>query len=442
MRITLPSFSEARTYPRSRSVQMRGRALMILFLLGLTYLAWPSPPLPPTYADEWKRERQLPQHNPWLPAPEGRDGRYVRFDVPPTDLHGQLQHALLQHHVAVSSNRSFAFSPIRNAGTLEAWAWPWRNTRIPLGAVTRTATSGFEKLADLPRAVSASYYGSVCRRERVYTVRSPQFPNGDLDLQTGGRARLEQLASLLAGEDGCIRIRGDVFPAYFMDDGAAMDMIHDLVNSPVLQHFSFGAPVLDALNRALPVLAPSSEPYNLEAKGIKLPPWKHLLALQAHSSAWEDKCRDLGNRSALFVGFNKLPSLPGNENIPPHSDMLAPARAGLYAAKCAPQTTAVIARARRMRKNHPILRAIYLVTDSDEWADELARWLLSDGWEAVYVASEVHNAWRDWEVRPMVDTEVMRRAGVFVGNGFTTMASNVALLRARDLVHPDFTQFW
>jgi hypothetical protein len=126
--------------------------------------------------------------------------------------------------------------------------------------------------------------------------------------------------------------------------------------------------------------------------------------------------------SSPFVGFNKLPALPGNENVPPPPEMQRAARAGLYAAKCVPATTAVIARARRMRKNHPILRAIYLVTDGEAWADELTRWLLSDGWEAVYVASDVHGAWRDQEVRPMVDTEVARRAGVFVGNGVSWWA--------------------
>ncbi|KLT39714.1 hypothetical protein CC85DRAFT_288288 [Cutaneotrichosporon oleaginosum] len=404
---------------------MRGRVLMLLCLLGVFYFVWPSPPLPPSYAAEWTKERRLPQHNRWLAPPEGRDGRYVRFDAPSSDFHGQFQHAILQHHVAVSSNRSYAFSPIRNAGTLESWSWPWRSARIPLGAVASTAVSGFEKLTGLPRAVSASHYNSVCRRERVYTVRGREYPTGDLDLAASGQARLVQLAEVLAAADGCIHLRGDVFPASFFDSPEAMDMIHELVHSPVLQYFSFGRPVLDALNRALPVIAPTAEPYDLElAVGPKkggaprMPAWKHILALQVpHSSDWEATCASFGPRSAPFVGFNKLPRHPGNENVPPPAEMPPPARFGLYAAKCSPGTTAIISRARRMRKNHPILRVIYLVTDDEGWADELTRWLLSDGWEQVYVAPRLHNAWKDQEVRPMVDTEVARRAGVFVGNG-------------------------
>lgn len=99
--------------------------------------------------------------------------------------------------------------------------------------------------------------------------------------------------------------------------------------------------------------------------------------------------------------------------------MLEASRMGLYTAKCLPETTAVIARARRMRKNHPILRTIYLMTDgSTEWAEELSRWLLSDGWDKVFIAKlDVHSAWADQEMGPAVDVEVARRAGVFVGNG-------------------------
>jgi hypothetical protein len=168
--------------------------------------------------------------------------------------------------------------------------------------------SGFEKLTGLPRAVSTAHYGGVCRRERVYTVRGAQYPNGDLDLAAGGLHRLEQLIHVLAVDEGCVRIRGDVFPPSFLNGDEAMDMVHDLVHSPVLQHFSFGRPVLDALNRALPVLAPASELYDLERavhakKGgrPRTPAWKHLLALQApHSSAWEAECTAFAER-AVYV---------------------------------------------------------------------------------------------------------------------------------------------
>lgn len=118
-----------------------------------------------------------------------------------------------------------------------------------------------------------------------------------------------------------------------------------------------------------------------------------------------------------FAAFNKLPGFPGNENLPPSADMPPASRLGLYTAKCLPDITTVVGRARRMRKNHPLLRTIYVITDNAAWSEELRRWLLSDGWERVFVGSDVHSAWGEREMGEVVDMEIARRSGVFVGNG-------------------------
>jgi hypothetical protein len=99
--------------------------------------------------------------------------------------------------------------------------------------------------------------------------------------------------------------------------------------------------------------------------------------------------------------------------------MVEATRLGLYRAKCMPDHTAIIARARRMRKNHPLLRSIYILTDGpDEWVEETRRWLVSDAWEKVWVGkADIYPNWADREIGIAADMEVARRAGVFVGNG-------------------------
>lgn len=135
----------------------------------------------------------------------------------------------------------------------------------------------------------------------------------------------------------------------------------------------------------------------------------------AHAPARPERRANL----SPFVAFNKLPRLPGNENIPPPPDMVEATRVGLYRAKCDPQILDIIARARRMRKNHPLLKSVYILTDADRaWAEEVRMWLLSEGWDKVWVGREdLYPAWQDREVGVAVDMEVARRAGVFVGNG-------------------------
>jgi hypothetical protein len=120
-----------------------------------------------------------------------------------------------------------------------------------------------------------------------------------------------------------------------------------------------------------------------------------------------------------FYGFNTLPKHPGNENMPPAATMAKPARRGVYKAKCQPEILEIIARARRMRKNHPLLKSAYLVTDAPgKWVEEVRMWLLSEGWERVWIGRrDMWGGRAEREVGQGVELEVARRAGVYVGNG-------------------------
>lgn len=98
--------------------------------------------------------------------------------------------------------------------------------------------------------------------------------------------------------------------------------------------------------------------------------------------------------------------------------MPAPARMGLYRAKCDPETLEIITRARRMRANHPLLDTIYILSNADyNFIEETKRWLASDGWHVILTSGDVASQWEDQEIGEAVDTEIARRAGVFVGNG-------------------------
>lgn len=125
-----------------------------------------------------------------------------------------------------------------------------------------------------------------------------------------------------------------------------------------------------------------------------------------------------------FLGFNRLPSHPGNENMPPPPETVEATRLGVYVAKCRPDYTAIVHRARRMRKNHPLLRTIYLVPNpagESSWVEDVRRWLLSDAWNEVYAGAGDFGI--DGIERAGVDMEIARRAGVFVGNGVSRVAS-------------------
>ncbi|GFZ51511.1 hypothetical protein JCM24511_09278, partial [Saitozyma sp. JCM 24511] len=381
--------------------------LLSLCLVLLLVFAWrPAPPFPPSWKSEYGAERALPQLN-------GVEG--------------------LHHHLAVLGNRSLAFDPVVIDDTwfsFRMFGWPWRSAKIPLSAFVATTISGFEAFYQAPRAVPSPYYSSVCPswRQRTYTLKTDSTPDGELELPADGQARLHQLQVLLAGsDDGCIRIQGEVFDDSFFDSHGPLDLLETFVASPVMKHFAFSPTVLSILNRAIPTLAPESSLYDLSGESRmwssspgKSSGWKHILAMHLRRGAdWEDVCDEKGHRAAPFVGFNKYPPLPGNENVPTPPETVEATRMGLYRAKCLPQVLDIIARARRMRKNHPLLRSIYLLTDAHgPWLDEVRMWLESEGWDHVWVGREdIYPRWREREVGVAVDMEVARRAGVFVGNG-------------------------
>ena len=54
------------------------RFLILLLGLAFVFTFSPSPPLPPSYGVEWKRENSLPWTYTDAVYPEGRDGRYLK----------------------------------------------------------------------------------------------------------------------------------------------------------------------------------------------------------------------------------------------------------------------------------------------------------------------------------------------------------------------------
>lgn len=103
---------------------------------------------------------------------------------------------------------------------------------------------------------------------------------------------------------------------------------------------------------------------------------------------------------------------------------------GLYRAKCDPETLEIITRARRMRANHPLLNTIYILSNADyNFIEETKRWLATDGWHVILTSGDVASQWEDQEIGEAVDTEIARRAGVFVGNGVSSATLSSFLRR-------------
>ncbi|KAJ9106373.1 hypothetical protein QFC21_001519 [Naganishia friedmannii] len=398
--VLAPFFASNKRSPSRRIINI----LLLPFICFAFLLLFPlRPPLPPSYAEEYAVERALMKELRMPTAVEAIDGKYVSFSP-------IKETAYEPYHVIDS------VLPI-------PLQWPMISSRIPMSALLDSVGSGFEAFYRKRRAVPLSHLRKVCSTKETAVIRLGTMDREEA-IHENGIHKMERMVKELMDPKlpRCVQVEHNPFDRDFFESRSPIDLYESLQISPVLKHFSFSTRVLSIINRSLELLSPGSTPYPEYVEHVKNPrkvlPWKNVLALHLRKSSDPHYCTSLGERTAPFVGFNKLTGLPGNENIPPSSDMPKPAILGLYRAKCDPETLEIIARARRMRANHPLLNTIYILSNADyNFVEEVRRWLSSDGWHTILTSSDIVSEFNDQEVGEAVDTEIARRSGVFVGNG-------------------------
>jgi len=66
----------------------------------------------------------------------------------------------------------------------------------------------------------------------------------------------------------------------------------------------------------------------------------------------------------------------------------------------------------------------------------------SKPWREVLTSKDLSLLWTEREVDQAVDMEIARRAEVFLGNGFSSLTSNIVMLRLSDGTPIENNRFW
>ncbi|KAL4077833.1 hypothetical protein J3A83DRAFT_4186114 [Scleroderma citrinum] len=402
--------------------------------------------IPPTYDDIRTFERRLPQHS--ISAWSSVDGthhhhqpRYLRF---PGHLWGHglnnvLQEALLMSHLAYVSNMSFVFEDYTWSHTPLPWAvhdFALRPARIPLNAIISGPTAGgsMPKGSQSPMAVSAEFYERVCTGPDVqpYVLSSAHAPNdesGDVIVDWWTR----QLVSV---QDRCIEVDStthDLFDRFLFGGPRILSLWESLVSSPILTEFAWSPLVQSAVARNFALLQPDTAK-DIYAASTPHPTLHGLVAIHLRRGDYKRHCPNLAKWGAEFMGFNQHPSLPDRFDPSPYADDNA-LKEEYYLAHCLPTTDQVVARLRTVRREHhtqcgEMLRRVYVL--SNEWAwslEELKSALEEDDWEDVVSSADLQVDAEQYYVAMAVDMAIAEKAEVFVGNGFSSLSSNVVILR-------------
>ncbi|PFH46474.1 hypothetical protein AMATHDRAFT_43580 [Amanita thiersii Skay4041] len=416
--------------------------------------------MPPLYKQYREWEAHLPAHNPSLPYPDGKHAKFILFGNHQIGVGwgNVLQEMIMNAYFAYYVKRSFVF--YNYTWNMDGPDFSEYNghpipSRIPLSAIISGPIVGGPmgpNDVDVPRAISLDYFHQVC--PNPYILRGESVKEG-----LGGNPPAKQLvAALLEKIDAidarCIEIpRGSaqIFDYILFGSKGVLDVWPELSKSPIFTHFgwsplihsaynanrhffeltspslsSFYAPVSGHLPKIFSPMNPPSPPY---------PPLDGLLVVHIRRGDFDQHCKHFWTYSSEYNGFNSFPELP-DHFIPP-SRGATPENEEIYMKHCFPNVTQIVARVEDVRKRVASgaegqgLKKIYIMTNGKrDWLAELKSALEDKGgWEGIETS---RNVWLSWEQKPVaqaLDMYVAQRAEAFIGNGFSSLTSNIVMLR-------------
>ncbi|KAH7908997.1 hypothetical protein BJ138DRAFT_1156325 [Hygrophoropsis aurantiaca] len=441
--------------------------------------------LPPLYEAYNDYERHLPQHNLSLPFPEGRDAKFfwAANHVTGSGWGNAMQELLVNAMLAHATKRAFVFDNFtwdQDGPDYSEFNGKKIPSRIPLSAIIGGPIIGssLEAGDDAPRSVSREYFKKVCPNP---TIIDSAVINENLRLDDKVPALtiyekwVEKLNSM---DDQCVEIkRGtyQLFEIWVFGSRRILSLWPLLSKSPVLTKFSWSPLILNTFaenghlftsgpvrNRFLPPLFKSSVQangslslHNVEPllTPLQADPIPGLLVLHIRRGDFAGHCTHLANWSADWNGFNAFPELVDKFDRPTDGGWgeTSEKNMDMYLRRCFPTIDQIVERVaevfedqRRVYSDDKELKKIYIMTNGDKkWLAELGTALMRiKKWDSVASSRDLQLSWEAKPVAQAVDMLIGQRAQVFIGNGFSSLTSNIAMFRMLKELPPTETRFW
>jgi hypothetical protein len=271
-----------------------------------------------------------------------------------------------------------------------------------------------------------------------YIISSADAPN-DAD----GVIMIDWWKSQLINVDAqCIEIDStphDLFDRFLFGGPRILSLLDPLAASPILADFTWSPLVQSAVARNFALLQPrdAKNIFSSDLGGTL----DGLVAIHLRRGDYVRHCPNLATWGADYMGINQHPVLPDRFDPHPLANDTA-ARKAYYLEHCLPTTTQLVTRLHEIRVQRPGLRRVYVLSNEWAWAlGELKDALAKDGWTDVVSTVDVQLDAEQYYVSMAVDMAIAARAEVFVGNGFSSLSSNVILLRLAKGMDPSSNRF-
>ncbi|KAG7088814.1 hypothetical protein E1B28_012774 [Marasmius oreades] len=238
--------------------------------------------------------------------------------------------------------------------------------------------------------------------------------------------------------------------------------------SPVSKLLKASPTVKSGVDRNLhlfQVRGSSSEPMVGDSKRVDedQDPLSSVLAIHVRLGDFSDACTDLlAAYNLTFYSWNLLPFLsqedvfippPGGVPSPsPNEEYVygknTPENVSVYLDRCQPSIGRTVEKVHSVRQsleadNLLRLHTVYILTNSSPSQLRLLRnELQREGWENIVTSRDLVLDDYQRDVGPAVDAEIARRARGFIGNGWSSMTSNIVHQRLVTGHEPKSIRFW
>ncbi|KAG2346858.1 hypothetical protein BDR05DRAFT_877897 [Suillus weaverae] len=441
--------------------------------------------LPPLYEEYHDYERHLPQHNLSLPFPEGRDAKFfwAANHVTNSGWGNAMQELVMNAVLAHATKRAFVFDNFtweRDAPDFSTFNGKLIPSRIPLSAIISGPIIGssFPPRDAAPRAVSQEYFKKVCPNPTIidsWEINEHLRLDNNVPALEIFKKWVERLNSI---DDPCVEMRQEsfqLFEIWLFGSKRILSMWPILSKSPILTDFSWSPLILQTYAENAHLFAPTSSSFRFLpsfmhlssqpptpttlhdvhpiVKSKEIEPVTGLLALHIRRGDFAGHCSHLANWSSDWNGFNKFSALPDKFRVPTDGGWgeTTEANTNMYFKACFPtieqiveKVQDVLADQRRLYGSAKELKSVYVMTNGNvEWLQQLKEALMQvKKWDAVVTSRDLKLGWEAKPVAQAVDMLIGQRAQVLIGNGFSSLTSNIVMLRMLGDLPPQDTRFW
>ncbi|EKM56441.1 uncharacterized protein PHACADRAFT_253563 [Phanerochaete carnosa HHB-10118-sp] len=433
---------------------------------------WPNPPL---FGKYHRAELALPQHHVADPFANGKKYLWVENHVHGLGWGNYMQDLVFNAQLAYRTGRAFVFDNYtwnRDGSEYTDYNGKLIPSQIPLSALISSPLNGgpfFENDTKL-RAIQREYWHKICPEPvmvSTYDVKklySESEPTALTILETWA----DHLSKI---DEPCLAIDGyteRIFDMYlYGQKGRLLDIWPVLSESPIVKLYGYSPLIHSAfdVNRDLFTTIPIQEPYfpcsaapGESTKDALQPqplarcsdpyqPIPGLLALHLRRGDFVDHCQHLARWSSAWMGFNSFPSFPDQWVKPEGGGWgeTTEENMALYLKRCYPTIEQIVKRVDEIRQ-HPTskgLKDVYIMTNGKpDWVNELKAALRDmGGWDKIASSRDMTINAEQKEVAQAVDMMIGERAQVLVGNGWSSMTSNIVMMRMVRGILPETNRF-